>query len=98
MPFSAVKLIGYVPPVPAAGVPDSTPVDGLRVTPKGSVPVSVTSGVGFPVAVTVKLPAVPAVKTALPVLVMFGGMRGGNLYATTRDDSRTAVLVVPVAV
>ena len=48
--------------MPAAGVPDSTPAVALRVTPLGRVPVSVKVGAGKPVAVTVKVPAVPTVK------------------------------------
>ena len=39
----------------AAGVPDSTPVDALKVTPLGRAPDSVSVGAGKPVAVTVKL-------------------------------------------
>ena len=39
----------------------------VRVTPLGRVPVSVNVGAGKPVAVTVKVPAVPTVKVvALP--------------------------------
>ena len=45
---------------------------GLNVTPPGSVPDSLSVGVGLPVAVTVKLPAVPTVKVALVPLVMAG--------------------------
>ena len=72
-PLAAVKVRGYVPPVPAAGVPLSTPVAALNVTPLGNVPLSLSVGVGAPVAVTVKvLPAVPAVKVALLALVMAG--------------------------
>src|SRR5712692_6732653 len=71
-PLLAVKVIGYVPPVPAAGVPLSTPVLPLKVTPLGRAPVSLKSGAGLPVAVTVKLPAVPTVKAVLLALVMAG--------------------------
>ena len=39
-PLLAVIVIGYEPPVPAAGVPLSTPVVLLRETPLGSEPVS----------------------------------------------------------
>ena len=59
-------------PVLAAGVPLSTPVVVLNVTPLGSVPLSLSVGVGTPVAVTVKLPAVPTVKVVLLALVMAG--------------------------
>src|SRR5207302_2952102 len=51
-PFEAVMVIGYVPPVFAAGVPLSTPADE-RVTPLGSAPVSLKVVAGKPVAVTV---------------------------------------------
>jgi len=44
----------------------------LNVTPLGSGPVSVTAGVGFPVVVTVKLPAVPTVNAVLLALVIAG--------------------------
>ena len=63
-----------VPPVPAAGVPVSTPVVVFRVRPLGKVPtVTLKVGAGKPVAVTVKAgPAVPTVKVALATLVMAG--------------------------
>jgi hypothetical protein len=52
--------------VPAAGVPaNAVPVN---VTPAGSAPVSVIVGAGDPVAVTVKLPAAPAVNEVLLAL------------------------------
>ena len=43
-PLAAVKCREYVPPVPAAGVPLSTPVAALNVTPPGKVPVSLRLG------------------------------------------------------
>ena len=42
------------------------------MTPLGRVPVSLSAGVGEPVVVTVKLPAVPTVKVVLLALVMAG--------------------------
>jgi len=60
-----------VPPLPAAGVPESTPAV-VKVTPEGRAPVSVKVGAGEPVAVTVKVPAEPAVKVVLLALVMAG--------------------------
>ena len=45
----------------------AVPVDVLNVTPLGSVPVSLSVGVGEPVAVTVNEPAEPTEK-----LVLFG--------------------------
>jgi hypothetical protein len=44
-----------------------------NVTPLGSAPVSVKDGVGAPVVVTVKLPAVPTVNVVLAGLVIVGG-------------------------
>ena len=62
-----------MPAVPAAGVPLSTPVAGLNVTPLGNVPLSLSvTGVVKPVAVTVNVPAVPTVKVVLLGLVMAG--------------------------
>ena len=46
------------------GVPERTPVVGLRVTPVGSAPVSLNVGVGNPEAVTVNVPEMPTVKVA----------------------------------
>jgi len=69
MPFEAVMVIGYVPPVFAAGVPLSTPADE-RVTPLGSAPVSLKVGAGKPVAVTVNDPADPTVNVVLAALVI----------------------------
>jgi hypothetical protein len=43
-------------------VPLSTPVEALKVTPAGKAPASLNVGVGLPVAVTLKEPAVPTVK------------------------------------
>jgi hypothetical protein len=69
-PFCAVIVIGYVPP--AVGIPARTPVAALNVTPVGSVPLSLHVGPGVPVAVAVKVPAVPTVNVALFTLVMAG--------------------------
>jgi hypothetical protein len=44
----------------------------LKATPVGSVPVAVIEGVGLPVAVTVKLPAVPTTNVVLLPLVIAG--------------------------
>src|SRR5438309_5377386 len=67
-------MIGYVPPVPAAGVPLRTPVAALNVTPLGNVPVSLNVGVGVPVAVTVNVPGVPTVNVVLLPLVITGAV------------------------
>jgi hypothetical protein len=71
-PFDAVNVMGYVPAVAAPGVPLRTPVDGVNVTPAGSVPDSLRLGVGKPVAVTVNVPAAPTENVALAALVMAG--------------------------
>jgi hypothetical protein len=69
-PLEAVMVMGYVPPVLAAGVPLSTPAE--KVTPAGSVPVSLKVGVGIPVAVTVNDAAAPTLNVVLAGLVMAG--------------------------
>jgi hypothetical protein len=72
-PLAALIVIGYVPPVVAAGVPLSVP-SVPRVTPLGNVPVSLkVIGVGKPVAVTANVPAAPTVKVAVFTLVIVGG-------------------------
>jgi hypothetical protein len=73
-PLLAVKVMEYVLPVPAAGVPLSTPVPGLNVTPVGKAPVSLKVGVGVPVAVTVNVPAVPTVNVVVLPLVITGAV------------------------
>ena len=53
----------------AAGVPHRVPVPlplAVNVMPVGRVPARLTVGVGVPVAVTVKLNALPAVAVAGP--------------------------------
>jgi hypothetical protein len=75
MPLLAVKVTGYVPEVPGAGVPLSVAVPfalATNVTPLGRVPVSVRVGVGVPVAITVKVPFVPTENVVLLALVMVG--------------------------
>ena len=69
-PFVAVKVIEYVPPLPAAGVPPST--NPLNVTPFGSGPLSTIVGAGKPVAMTGKPPFVPTVNVVLFALVIAG--------------------------
>ena len=66
-----------MPAVPDAGVPLSVAVPFplvTNVTPLGSAPLSLTDGVGVPVAVTVKLPAVPTVNVVLLALVIAGAV------------------------
>ena len=74
-PFVAVIVNGYVPPVPAAGVPESVAVPfplSLNLTPRGSAPVSDKPGVGTPVDVTVKAQALPTVQVVWSALVIPG--------------------------
>ena len=74
-PLAAVKLMLYVPAVVVPGIPLSTPVDALNVTPLGKVPASLSVGAGEPVAVTVNVPACPAVKLVVLALVIAGACR-----------------------
>jgi hypothetical protein len=69
-PFCAVIVIGYVPVT--VGIPDRTPVAELKVTPFGSIPLSLHVGAGAPVAVTANVPAVPSANVALFALVIAG--------------------------
>jgi len=69
--FDAVIVIGYAPPVAAAGVPLSTP-PVVSVTPLGRVLVVLKVGAGVPVAVTLNVPAVPTVKVVAAALLMAG--------------------------
>ena len=70
-PFCAVNVSGYVPLVPAAGVPLNNP-PVVNVTPAGSAPVSLKVGAGDPVAVAVNVPELPTTKFALFKLVNCG--------------------------
>jgi hypothetical protein len=70
-PLLAVMVMGYAPPVLAAGVPLSTPAE-VKVTPAGSVPVSLKVGAGIPVAVAVNDPAAPTLNVVVAALVMVG--------------------------
>ena len=62
--------MGKVPVVPLAGVPLSTLVDVLKVTPEGRAPDSDKVERGKPVMVMVKEPAEPTVNVVLLALVM----------------------------
>ena len=64
--------------MPAAGVPARVAVPlplSTKVTPEGSAPVSLSAGVGNPVVVTVKVPAVPVVNVVASALVIAGAWR-----------------------
>ena len=79
-PLLAVMVrIAYVPTVPRAGVPASTPVAGVKVTADGSAPVRDRVGDGVPVAVTVKVPGKPTVKVVVLALAMFGATPSANV-------------------
>ena len=89
-PLLALMVSEYVPPVPPAGVPESTPVVLFRVTPLGRVPVTPKVGAGSPEAMTVKLPALPAVKAAELAEVIAGA------WVTLRVTGRLAELPMPL--
>ena len=72
MPLTALKTSGWVPTVPAAGVPDKIPVTGSNVTPVGKVPTTERVGAGEPAVVTVKVPGNPRLKETWSALVMDG--------------------------
>ena len=74
-PFVALMVSGYVPPVPAAGVPDRVAVPlawATKVTPAGRDPVLETVAAGLPVVITVKLPEDPTVKVVEDADVIAG--------------------------
>jgi len=71
MPFEAMIVIGYVPPVLAAGVPERTPAE-LRVTPDGRLPVSEKVGVGYPLAVTANKHVISEIQFVDDALVIDG--------------------------
>ncbi len=76
--------------MPAAGVPASTPVAGVKVTPLGKVPLTLKVGDGKPVFVTVKLPALPTVNVVLFALVIAGA------WFTVRVKFCMALLPTPL--
>ena len=72
--FVALIVNWYVPPVFAAGLPASVAVPFLlsvNVTPDGSVSGAGKMHVGYPVVVTVTVPAWPTAKVATAVLVIW---------------------------
>ena len=73
MPLLAVIVMGKVPVAEAVPLSAAVPLPlSWKETPPGSEPDSVRVGTGVPVAVIVKLPAVPAVKVVLLALVIAG--------------------------
>src|SRR6185503_1757480 len=72
MPLLAVIVIGYDPPVPAAGVPARVAVPSplsVKLTPDGRLPVSVIV-VAVGAVVTVNVPAEPTAKVVWSALVI----------------------------
>jgi hypothetical protein len=103
MALAAVRVIVYVPGV--VGVPAMVAVPlplSVKVRPVGEV-VQLKLGAGYPVVVTGKVPAVPAVKVAVSALVKAGGVPTTivNVWVAFGEIPLAAVivmLVVPVAV
>ena len=92
----ARRLIVYRPLSWAAGVPDivaAPAVGALNVMPAGSAPWRVIVGVGVPVAVTVKVPATPAVKIVDAALVI---MRLPLITVSVSDCTTLPLLLVAV--
>jgi hypothetical protein len=67
----------------------------LKTNPDGSVPVSLSAGVGEPVAVTVKEPATPTVKVVSFALLNSGATAAGFTVSFAETD---VLLNVPVMV
>ena len=82
--------------MPAPGVPDSTPVVALSDTPVGKVPTSEKVEAGKPLAVTVKVPAVPTVKVvALPEVMAGGAVTVSvKLWVALGETPLDAVMVI----
>ena len=94
VPFEAVIVKGYVPPVPSAGVPARVAVPSplsVKVTPLGSAP-GLGKGqgrlVGSPLVVTMKVPGLPVVKVVLSALVIARANREGELLGGVWARSR----------
>jgi hypothetical protein len=88
MPFEAVSVSAWVPPVPGAGVPEmvAAPVPlSVKVTPDGRTPddvMLVTAGV--PAALMEKLSAVPTVN------VVAAALENHGLAGRHRDEHAAA--------
>jgi hypothetical protein len=92
-----MKLMLKGLPAFVVGVPLKVPVPfplSANVTPFGSAPVSLSAGVGTPVAVTVNVPLVPAVNVVLAALVIDGATGPVDTTMFTADPVTT---VVPAA-
>src|SRR5215472_13721511 len=86
--------MGYVLPVPAAGVPPKVPVPfplSVKVIPLVSGPASVRLGAGELVAVTVNAPVVPATNVTLLALVIVGAWLTAMLSTWVVDCGPTVL-------
>ena len=95
-PFVAVIVIGYVPPVFAAGVPEIVAVPSplsVHVSPAGSAPTTDNWHGGDPVTVTVKLPNWPTIKMVLPEMVIWQARLTGRPTLVILGAAREAALV-----
>jgi hypothetical protein len=86
-PLEAVMVTGYAPPVLGPGIPLSTPVVVLNVTPLGKAPVALNVGAGNPVAVTVNEPEAPTMNVVLFALVIDGA------WFTVCDNAEDVLVV-----
>ena len=99
-PLEAMIVNGYVPALPAAGVPERLAVPlslSTKVTPEGSVPDSLSEGVGSPVVVTVKPLATLTVNVVAAALVIAGAWGAATvsvkLWVASGVMPLTAVIV-----
>src|SRR5687768_7128110 len=100
--FVAVKVIAYVPPVPAAGVPLRVPVPlplSTKLTPvgRGTPPRVMLALVGNPVVDTVKVPSVPTVNVVLLALVIVGASFTVRVKFCVGEDPDVFVAVNVIA-
>jgi hypothetical protein len=73
--LTALIVSGYVPLVPAAGVPDSVPFPlplSTKDRPVGKVPVGDSAAAGDPVLVNLKVVDLPTTNVAVAALVIVG--------------------------
>src|SRR5579863_1894088 len=96
MPFAAVKCNVYVPPLPGAGVPLSTPSAAMNLTPLGrtSVWLSDNVGTGKPLVLTIKVPADPTVNVVAPALIMSGADSTVSAFVADLSAVKPAALAV----
>ena len=92
-PLAAVMVSGYVPALPAAGVPDSRP-EADKVTPAGRAPLSENVGAGKPLAVTWKLSNLVTVAVALLALVSEGGWSTVRVNVWVAEPTELVAVIV----